>query len=69
MSVQQTITDKTTTGVAAVAVTINWWLPWLKSASEVAALLVPIAGLCWLLLQIAFKIAAYYRDDDGRPRR
>jgi hypothetical protein len=52
----QLIQDKTTTVIAAGAVASPWWLPSLQSISETAALLVPIAGLCWLCLQIVLKI-------------
>ena len=60
MSIQQVIADKSTTVVAAGAVSINWWLPILKSASEIAALLVPIAGLVWLCIQIAAFLRRHY---------
>ncbi len=39
-------------GVIALASPI--WLPWLQTVSELAALLLPIAGLVWI------KIQAYY---------
>lgn len=38
--------------VATAAVTSPWWLPGLQTWSEVAALLLPIAGLVWLIIQI-----------------
>ena len=60
MSIQQVIADKSTTVVAAGAVSINWWLPWLKSFSEYAALLVPIAGLLWLVIQISLKLRNHF---------
>jgi len=38
---------------AAGAVVSPWWLPVLKTASEGAAMLLPIVGLLWLGIQIA----------------
>ncbi|UYO50350.1 hypothetical protein KQX64_07185 [Rhodopseudomonas palustris] len=40
--------------VSAVASPI--WLPYLKEVSDIAALLLPIFGLLWLLIQIVVKI-------------
>ena len=50
----QIITTKTTTVIAAGAVGLPWWMPWLEEGSRVAALVVPILGALWLMLQIAF---------------
>lgn len=48
---------ETITDVAAVsAIASPWWLPYLKFASEEAALLVPVAGFIWLVVQIVAKI-------------
>jgi hypothetical protein len=44
--------NNTTNVVAGVAVTTPWWLPYLQGGSEIAALLLPIAGLFWLIIQI-----------------
>lgn len=44
--------DNTNHIVAAAAVASPWWLPGLQTWSEVAALLLPIAGLVWLIIQI-----------------
>lgn len=41
-----------TSAVAGAAVTSPWWLPVLQHWSELSALLLPIAGLTWLLVQI-----------------
>ena len=49
---QEVIIDRITTGVAAGAITAPAWLPALKDMSETAALLLPILGVVWLLLQI-----------------
>ncbi|RVM38307.1 hypothetical protein [Sinorhizobium meliloti] len=47
--------EHTTTAVAASAVTTPIWLPWLQIASETAAMIAPILGLVWLLIQIFSK--------------
>jgi hypothetical protein len=46
---------------AAAAVFSPLWLPWLHEVSEVAAMVVPILGVIWLILQITLKIYAFYR--------
>lgn len=43
-----------TGAIAAIASPI--WLPALHQVSEVAALLLPIAGVIWLVVQIGVKI-------------
>jgi hypothetical protein len=48
----QGVVDKITTGVAGASLASPIWLPWLKTVSEVAALLLPILGLTWLLIQM-----------------
>jgi len=45
----------TDTGAVAAAAS-PWWLPWLKHISDDAALILPILGVAWLLLQITLKI-------------
>lgn len=50
------VLERTTTAIAAGAVATPVWLPSLKDASEVAGLLLPIAGLIWLIVQIVTKI-------------
>ncbi|WP_085025252.1 hypothetical protein [Ensifer aridi] len=47
--------EHTTTAVAASAVATPVWLPWLYSASETAAVVAPILGVIWLLVQITSK--------------
>ncbi|WP_425991403.1 hypothetical protein [Afipia sp. DC4300-2b1] len=45
------------TDTGAVAAIISpWWLPALHQVSDVAALLLPIAGVIWLVVQIVVKI-------------
>lgn len=38
--------------VAAGAVVSPWWLPYLQSGSDIATLLLPIAGIAWLIIQM-----------------
>lgn len=45
----------TDTGAVA-AIASPWWLPALHQISDVAALLLPIAGVIWLVVQIVVKI-------------
>lgn len=45
----------TDTGAVA-AIASPWWLPALHSVSDVAALVLPILGVLWLLLQIIVKL-------------
>lgn len=52
MTSGEVVTD--TGAVAAIASPI--WLPALHQLSEVAALLLPIAGVLWLVVQIAVKL-------------
>ena len=47
-----TTMDRVTDGVAAGMVTSPIWLPGLQQVSEIAALIVPILGAVWLLVQI-----------------
>ena len=57
----ETITD--TGAVAALASPL--WLPALHTASEVAALILPILGASWLVIQIGLKLYLAYK---GRAR-
>lgn len=49
------ITD--TASVAAIA--SPWWLPVLKTTSEISAIMLPILGAVWLITQIGWK---WYRE-------
>lgn len=40
--------------VAGAAVVSPFWLPLLEHSSSLAALLLPIAGLLWFVLQISY---------------
>lgn len=44
--------ERGTDSVAVAAVASPFWLPALQQFSEVAGLLLPVAGLVWLLVQI-----------------
>lgn len=50
----------TDTGAIA-AIASPWWLPALHQVSDVAALLLPIAGVIWLVVQIVVKIQQHKR--------
>lgn len=46
------VTDRATDAVAAGMVASPFWLPGLQDVSEIAALVVPILGAIWLIVQI-----------------
>lgn len=48
--------DHVTTTGAVGAVVSPWWLPGLQDVSNTAALVLPILGVAWLLVQITAKI-------------
>jgi hypothetical protein len=43
--------NKTST---AAAITSPWWLPVLHKVSDVAALVLPILGVTWMVIQITW---------------
>lgn len=49
--------DRVTNTIAAGAVTSPWWMPSLADVSTTAALLLPILGCAWLLVQIIAKLS------------
>jgi len=49
--------DKVTNVIAAGAAVSPLWLPSLADVSQTAALLLPIAGLIWLIIQILWKVS------------
>jgi hypothetical protein len=53
---KETLFDRVTTGVAAGSLASPLWLPWLKTVSDGAALLLPIFGLIWLVVQIVTRL-------------
>jgi len=49
------------TDTGAVAAIISpWWLPALHDVSSVAALVLPIAGVIWFVVQIGVKLHTTY---------
>lgn len=56
MSLEAIMMERATNAVAAGAVASPWWLPSLADISHVAGLLLPIAGLIWLIVQILTKL-------------
>jgi len=62
--VGDTITDRTTSVVAAASVTSPAWLPSLDTVSMLAAKWTPILGAAWLIVQIAVKVwSATHKED------
>jgi hypothetical protein len=52
----QTKFEKITDGVAVMGTVSPFWLPWLKQWSDMAYIVMPLAGLTWLIVQIVAKI-------------
>jgi hypothetical protein len=50
------IQEKITTASAVGAVASPLWLPSLADVSQVCAVIAPILGVVWLLIQIGLKI-------------
>jgi hypothetical protein len=50
----------TTTG-AVSAVASPWWLPSLQTISDTAALVLPILGVLWLIVQISVKLCGVWK--------
>lgn len=66
-NIEITTTDTLGASVGVSAVTSPAWLPWLQNVSEVAAMLAPILGAIWLIVQIYSKISEHIRkrkDED-----
>jgi hypothetical protein len=58
----QSMYDHTTTAVASAAVSSPLWLPSLKDVSDTAALLLPILGAAWLVVQIVGYVVRYRKN-------
>lgn len=56
--------EQPTNVIAGVAITSPWWLPVLQGSSEIAALLLPIAGLIWLVVQTVGYIAKHNKENN-----
>jgi len=55
--------------VAMSAMASPLWLPWLKDVSEISGILLPTAGLIWIIVQIVVKILVTrksLRDEDKK---
>ncbi|ESX98710.1 hypothetical protein X747_14450 [Mesorhizobium sp. LNJC384A00] len=61
-----TTVDNTTSAVAVSAVTSTVWLPWLHLASDGAALIAPLLGTVWLIVQIVAKVRELLRKDKDK---
>lgn len=48
--------EKATNVIAGAAAVSPWWMPSLADISQTAALLLPILGCAWLLVQILAKL-------------
>ena len=59
---------KTTNGVAVAGVFSPAWLPTLSDASQIAAQLVPIFSLFWLILQILRSVPTKRKTDETSER-
>ncbi len=62
---QEAFLTKATTGVAGAGVTLPAWWPSLADTSNIAAQMVPIVSLLWLILQII----RHVRNREGRNER
>jgi len=51
--------EMVTDTASVVAIASPWWLPLLKETSEIAAFVLPILGVVWLVTQIGWK---WYRE-------
>lgn len=60
--------DNATTAIAAGAVASPVWLPWLQTASQVAAAVAPILGAIWLLVQIWAKVTEVLYRNNGKDK-
>ncbi|TGQ11239.1 hypothetical protein EN858_15065 [Mesorhizobium sp. M4B.F.Ca.ET.215.01.1.1] len=56
--------EKVTNTVAAASVISPLWLPSLAEVSQAAALMLPILGCLYLLVQLYWKISGRDRDRD-----
>lgn len=48
--------DRSTTAIAAGATVSPFWLPYLQGVSDGAALVLPILGAAWIIMQMYFHI-------------
>jgi len=57
----ETTSERLQAVAAASAITLPWWLPDLHSISAEAALIAPILGCIWFVVQIALRIIEFER--------
>lgn len=50
------LADSTNKAITVSAITSPWWLPIMHQVSDAAALVLPILGLFWLIVQIVLKL-------------
>lgn len=53
----QTTAEKIGAIVSVSMIASPWWITYLKPVSDVAALLAPILGCIWLLVQILYRLS------------
>jgi hypothetical protein len=56
--------DKATTFLAMASFATPFWITLLKDVSEAAALLMPILGAIWLIIQITHKIYTIWKGTE-----
>lgn len=55
MTLQEAFFQAPTTNTVAVGAAVSpFWLPYLQTTSDIATLVLPVAGLAWLVVQIFF---------------
>lgn len=64
MATHEGMIVKATNVVAAAGLITPAWFPYLLDVSEMAAALVPIASLVWLVLQAILALRRALREDD-----
>lgn len=57
--------ESTSNAIAGAAITSPWWLPILQTWSEVAGLLLPIAGVAWLIIQIITHLVKHTKEKNN----
>lgn len=58
--------EQLTNGAAVAAVISPAWLPYLQTVSTVAALMLPIFGVFWLMVQISVRIFTVRRGSRNK---
>ena len=63
-AVVETTSDKITTAVVAGSMVAPWFMSDLQQVSAVAALLAPIFGCIWIVMQIILKLLELNEKED-----